>query len=151
VLLGSSNLERTCAQNMTGRGGAGKDSGSKSCRGAEHGQAGTKDPTGAVALRAAVKSGVQLGRGLAKLREATKGPGKPKWPTLRNVGICYRDRAEYARKDRRVRRPGILSWDSRLRRDRIFFGTTAKEAERKRGPRLQRRRRVALVAWKVAA
>jgi hypothetical protein len=70
VLLGSSNLKSTCtcAQNMTGRGGAGKDSGGKSCRGAEHGQAGTKDSTGAEALGAALESGVQLGRGLAKRR-----------------------------------------------------------------------------------
>jgi hypothetical protein len=34
-----------CAQKLTRRGGAGKGSGSKGCRGAEHGQAFTKDRT----------------------------------------------------------------------------------------------------------
>jgi ubiquitin len=48
---------------MTRRGGAGKGSGSKGCRGADHGQACAKDHTGAVALRAALESAVQLGRG----------------------------------------------------------------------------------------
>jgi hypothetical protein len=48
---------------MTRRGGAGKDSASKGCRGAEHGQACTKDRTGAVALRAALELAVQLRRG----------------------------------------------------------------------------------------
>jgi hypothetical protein len=52
-----------CAQKMTRRGGAGKGSGSEGCRGAEHGQACTKDRTGAVDLRTAVESAVQLGRG----------------------------------------------------------------------------------------
>jgi hypothetical protein len=52
-----------CAQKMTRRGGAGKGSGSKGCRGAEHGQACTKERTGAVAVRAALESAVQLGRG----------------------------------------------------------------------------------------
>jgi hypothetical protein len=50
------------------RGGVGKGmrSGSKGCRGAEHGQACTKDRTGAEALRAALESAMQLGRGLAR-------------------------------------------------------------------------------------
>jgi hypothetical protein len=48
---------------MTRRGGAGKGSGSKGCRGAEHGQACTKERTGAVAVRAALESAVQVGRG----------------------------------------------------------------------------------------
>jgi hypothetical protein len=50
---------------MTRLGGTGKGSGSKGCRGAEHayGQTCTKDCTGAVALRAALESDVQLGRG----------------------------------------------------------------------------------------
>jgi hypothetical protein len=52
-----------CAQKMTRRGGAGKGSGSEDCRGAEHGQACTKDRTGAVALRTAIESAVQLGQG----------------------------------------------------------------------------------------
>jgi hypothetical protein len=53
---------------MTRRGGAGKDS--KGCRGAEHGQACTRDRTGVVALRAALQSGVQLGRGDEVNRQA---------------------------------------------------------------------------------
>jgi hypothetical protein len=44
------------------RGRAGKGSGSKDCRGAEHGQACTKERTGAVAVRAAHKWAVQVGR-----------------------------------------------------------------------------------------
>jgi hypothetical protein len=57
---------------MTRRGGAGKGSGSKGCRGSEHGQACTnyKDRTGAVALRAALESAVQLGRGDVVNRQA---------------------------------------------------------------------------------
>jgi hypothetical protein len=47
---------------MTRR-GAGKGSGSQGCRGAEHGQICTKDRTSAVALKAALESAVQLGRG----------------------------------------------------------------------------------------
>jgi hypothetical protein len=50
------------------RGGAGKGSGGIGCRGAEHGQACSKDHTGAVARRAALDSAVQLGRGLARRR-----------------------------------------------------------------------------------
>jgi hypothetical protein len=50
-----------CTENDK-RGGAGKGSGSKGCRGAEHGQACTKN-AGAVAVRAALESAVQLGRG----------------------------------------------------------------------------------------
>jgi hypothetical protein len=46
---------------MTRRGGARK--GSKGCRGAEHGQTYTKERTGAVAVRAALESAVQVGRG----------------------------------------------------------------------------------------
>jgi hypothetical protein len=65
---------------MTRRRGAGKGSGSKGCRGAKHGQACTKERTSAVALRTALESAVQLGRG---------DKGKPKWTTLRNVGIRY--------------------------------------------------------------
>jgi hypothetical protein len=48
---------------MTRRGGVGKGTGSKGCRGAEHGQACTKERTGAVAVRAALESAVQVGRG----------------------------------------------------------------------------------------
>jgi hypothetical protein len=55
---------------MTRRGGAGKGSGSKGCRGAEHGQACTKERTGAVALRAALESAVQLGQGDEVNRQA---------------------------------------------------------------------------------
>jgi hypothetical protein len=67
-------------QDVHRRGGAGKGSGSKGCRGAEHGQAYTKDCTGAMALRAAIKSAVQLelGRGdkvnmQAELANPTEG------------------------------------------------------------------------------
>jgi hypothetical protein len=94
-----------CAQKMTRRGGAGKGSGSKGCRGAEHGQA-CKERTGAVAVRAALESAVQLGRGdegnrqsemanPTKYRDslqpiAPRGPtmSTRAWPcpTLRNVG-----------------------------------------------------------------
>jgi hypothetical protein len=57
---------------MTRRGGAGKGSSSKGCRGAEHGQAYacTKESTGAVALMAALESAVQLGRGDEGNRQA---------------------------------------------------------------------------------
>jgi hypothetical protein len=65
------------------RGGAGKGSGSKGCRGAEHGQACTKERTGAMAVRAALESAVQVGRGNEGIRAKQKGP------TLRNVGIRY--------------------------------------------------------------
>jgi hypothetical protein len=47
-----------CTENDKEGGGAGKGSGSKRCRGAEHGQACTKDRTSAVALRAALESAV---------------------------------------------------------------------------------------------
>jgi hypothetical protein len=62
-----------CAQKTTSRGGAGKGSGSKGCRT-------WPTRTGAVAVRAALESAVQVGRG---------NEGKQKWPTLRNVGIRY--------------------------------------------------------------
>jgi hypothetical protein len=52
------------------RGRARKGSGSKGCRGAEHGQACTKDRTNAVALRAAFESAAQLGRGDEVNRQA---------------------------------------------------------------------------------
>jgi hypothetical protein len=55
---------------MTTQGGAGKGSGSKGCRGAEDGQACTKECTGAVALRAALESAVQLGLGDEGNRQA---------------------------------------------------------------------------------
>jgi hypothetical protein len=57
---------------MTRRGGAGRGSGSnyKGCRGAGHGQACTKDRTGAVAVRAALESAVQVGRGDEDNRQA---------------------------------------------------------------------------------
>jgi hypothetical protein len=57
---------------MTRRGGAGKGSGSKGCRGAEHGQACTKERTGAVAVDvgAALESAVQVGRGNEGNRQA---------------------------------------------------------------------------------
>jgi hypothetical protein len=52
------------------RGGAEKGSGSKGWRGAEHGQACTKERTGAVAVRAALESAVQVGRGNEGKRQA---------------------------------------------------------------------------------
>jgi hypothetical protein len=57
---------------MTRREVAGKGSCSTGCRGAEHGQACTnlKDRTGAVALRAALESAVQPGRGDKVSKEA---------------------------------------------------------------------------------
>jgi hypothetical protein len=55
---------------MTRRGGVGKGTGSKGCRGAEHGQACTKERTGAVAVRAALESAVQVGRGNEGHRQA---------------------------------------------------------------------------------
>jgi hypothetical protein len=55
---------------MTRRGGAGKGSGSKGRGGAEHGQACTKERTGAVAVRAALESAVQVGQGLEGNRQA---------------------------------------------------------------------------------
>jgi hypothetical protein len=67
---------------MTKGGGAGKGSGSKGRRGAEHGQACTKERTGAVALRAALESAVQVGRG-------DKGNRQAEMANLRNVGIRY--------------------------------------------------------------
>jgi hypothetical protein len=59
-----------CAQKMTRMGEAGKGIGRKGCRGAEHGQACTKDRTGTMALRAALESAVQLGRGDEVNRQA---------------------------------------------------------------------------------
>jgi hypothetical protein len=59
-----------CAQKITRWGGAGKSSGSKGCRGAEHGQACNKERTGAVALRAALELAVYLE--LHRSGEATK-------------------------------------------------------------------------------
>jgi hypothetical protein len=59
-----------CAKKITSRGGAGKGSGSKGCRGAEHGQACTRERTGAVAVRAALESAVQVGRGNEGNRQA---------------------------------------------------------------------------------
>jgi hypothetical protein len=62
---------------MTRRGGAGKGSGSNACRGAAHGQACTKEPTGAVAVRAALESAVQLGRGdVSELRGVNREADK---------------------------------------------------------------------------
>jgi hypothetical protein len=62
---------------MTRRGGAGKGSGSKGCRGAEHGQACTKERTDAVAVRAAHEWAVQVGRGNEGNRQAeTANPTK---------------------------------------------------------------------------
>jgi hypothetical protein len=55
---------------MTRRGGAGKGSGSKGCKGAEHDQTCPKDRTGDVALRAALESAEQLGRGDEANRQA---------------------------------------------------------------------------------
>jgi hypothetical protein len=60
----------SCAQKMRRRGGAGKGSGSKGCSGAEHGQACSKERTGAVAVRAALESAVQVGRGDEGNRQA---------------------------------------------------------------------------------
>jgi hypothetical protein len=75
------------AQKMTRRGGAGKGSGGKGCRGEEHGQACTKERTGAVAVRAALESAVQVGRGdegnrqaemanPTKCRDSLQGPSR---------------------------------------------------------------------------
>jgi hypothetical protein len=55
---------------MTRRGGVGKGTGSKGCRGEEHGQACTKERSGAVAVRAALESAVQVGRGNEGNRQA---------------------------------------------------------------------------------
>jgi hypothetical protein len=55
---------------MTRRGGVGKGTGIKGCRGAEHGQACAKERTGAVAVRAALESAVQVGRGNEGYRQA---------------------------------------------------------------------------------
>jgi hypothetical protein len=52
------------------KGRAGKGSGSKGSRDAEHGQACTKDRTGSVALRAPLELAVQLGRGDEVNRQA---------------------------------------------------------------------------------
>jgi hypothetical protein len=59
-----------CAQKRTRRGGAGKGSGSEGCRGAKHGQACTKERLKAVAVRAALESAVQPGRGDKGNRQA---------------------------------------------------------------------------------
>jgi hypothetical protein len=59
-----------CAQKTTRRGVSGKGSRKKGCRGAEHGQTCTKDYTCAVALRSALESAVQLGRGDEVNRQA---------------------------------------------------------------------------------
>jgi hypothetical protein len=59
-----------CTENYARRGGAGKGSGSKGRRGAEHGQACTAERTGAVAVRAALESAVQVGRGNEGNRQA---------------------------------------------------------------------------------
>jgi hypothetical protein len=55
---------------MTRREGAGEGSGSKGCRGAEHGQACTKERAGAMAVRAALESALQVGRGDEGNRQA---------------------------------------------------------------------------------
>jgi hypothetical protein len=68
---------------MTRRGGAGKGSGSKGRGGAEHGQACTKERTGAVAVWAALESAVQVGRG-------DKGNRQAEMANPTNVGIRYR-------------------------------------------------------------
>jgi hypothetical protein len=60
---GKRMMECEVCTEMTRRAEAGKDSGNKGCRGAEHGQACTKACTGAVAIRAALEWAVQLGRG----------------------------------------------------------------------------------------
>jgi hypothetical protein len=82
---------------MTRRGGAGKGSGSKGCRGAEHGQACTKERAGAVAVRAALESAVQVGRGNegnrqaemanpTKCRDSLQTPtGQQAWPSRRDM------------------------------------------------------------------
>jgi hypothetical protein len=61
-----------CAQNMTKRRVAGKGSRSKGCRGAEHGQACTKDCTGAVAFRAALESAVHSGEASRGGKQASR-------------------------------------------------------------------------------
>jgi hypothetical protein len=85
-------MECEMCTEMTRRGGAGKSSGIKGCRGPEHGQACicTEDCTDAVAVRAAHESAVQLGRGLARPRSEQASRNGHTWPTLRNVGIAYR-------------------------------------------------------------
>jgi hypothetical protein len=55
---------------MTRMGVARKGCRSKGCRGVERGQTCTEDCTGAVALRAALESAVQLGRGHEMNRQA---------------------------------------------------------------------------------
>jgi hypothetical protein len=63
---------------MTRREGAGKGHGSTGCRGKKHGQACAKDRTGAVALRAALESAVQLGRSEeARRSEQASRHGQP--------------------------------------------------------------------------
>jgi hypothetical protein len=77
---------------MTRRGGAGKGSGSKGCRGAEHGQACTKERTGAVAVRAALESAVQLGRGDEGNRQsemANPTKCRDSLQIWRGLGACY--------------------------------------------------------------
>jgi hypothetical protein len=48
---------------MTRRGVAGRDSRSEACRNAEHAQTCAQDSNGAAAVRVALESAVQLGRG----------------------------------------------------------------------------------------
>jgi hypothetical protein len=70
---------------MTRRGGVGKGTGSIGCRGADHGQACAEKRTGAVAVRAALESAVQVGRGnegnrQAEMANPTKCRDSLQWP-----------------------------------------------------------------------
>jgi hypothetical protein len=66
-------MDVRCAQQLTRSGRAGKGSGSKRCRGAGHGMYQGSHWYHLVALRAALESAVQLGRGDEVNRQATNG------------------------------------------------------------------------------
>jgi hypothetical protein len=85
---------------MTRRGGIGKGTGSKGCRGAEHGQACTKERTCAVAVRAALESAVQVGRGNEGNRQAEMAN-----PTKCRDTLQFHDSAHDAAASRRVAWP----------------------------------------------
>jgi hypothetical protein len=82
---------------MTRRGGAGKGSGSKGRGGAEHGQACTKERTGAVAVPEALESAVQVGRGDEGNRQAVMANPTKCRDSLQQDSETqprYRDRAQ---------------------------------------------------------
>jgi hypothetical protein len=74
---------------MKRKGGAGKGSGSKGCRGAEHGQACAKERTAAVADMAALASAVLVGRGDEGNRQAEMA-NPAKCRNLLQVLTCLR-------------------------------------------------------------